>query len=297
MIAIDRKWLRAHPLPPNDDNTDKNERGRVLAVGGSRVVPGALRLTGEAALRAGAGKLQLATIAELAPLLGMTIPEAAVIALADDDEGEIGAGAAAGALAKAAESCDTLILGPGMGEMANGEALVTSLLRSLGDKGSAVLDAAAIAPCSDCEQAIRSMGGRVVLTPHIGEMAALTGRDADWIEDHMEEAAGQVASDLNVVVVLKAAKTVISSRDSGPLIYSGGGPGLATGGSGDVLGGILGGLLARGADPVIAAAWAVWVHGEAGRRLTERLGGPGLLARELTELVPQLLHAPAVDSD
>jgi hydroxyethylthiazole kinase-like uncharacterized protein yjeF len=171
--------------------------------------------------------------------------------------------------------------------------LVTGLLGCLGDETGAVLDAAAIHACAECGDAVRAFGGRAVLTPHAGEMAALTGRDAEWIGDHMEEMAIETAADLNAVIVLKAARTVIANPSGEAVTYPGGGPGLATGGSGDVLAGVIAGLISRRADPLVAAAWGVWVHGEAGAALTAQLGGPGLLARELLPLIPELLHSPA----
>ena len=94
------------------------------------------------------------------------------------------------------------------------------------------------------------------------------------------------------MVALKAGETVIATPDGALLLYPGGGVGLATGGSGDVLAGIIGGLLARGAAPLVATAWGVWLHGEAGRRLGERLGPIGFLARELLAEIPGLMHRP-----
>lgn len=293
MIRIDRDWLRAHPLPPVDVQTDKNARGRVLAVGGSAMVPGALMLTGEAALRAGAGKLQMATVRDAVIPLGMAMPEAAVIPLEIDPGGEINGPAALDRLVSAARSCHALVLGPGMSESEGHAALLTGLVEALDAHAVALLDAAAIAACRDCTSAIHALGGRVVLTPHVGEMAQLTGRDADWISDNLEDSATAAAEDLGAVIVLKSARTLIAAPGEEPLDYGGGGPGLATGGSGDVLAGIAAGLLAQGVAPRLAAAWAVWVHGEAGSLMTARLGGPGLLARELLAFIPELLYSPA----
>lgn len=290
MIEIDDTWLREHPLPAHDADTDKNQRGRVLAVGGSRIVPGALRLTGEAALRAGAGKVQMATVEEAALLLGLTVPEAAVVALPSGPDGEIDVAGAVGVLKQWIGSCDTLVLGPGMTAGPDGARLVSALLQGLGRASAAVLDAGAIAACADCGAAVRALSGRAVLTPHAGEMAALTGRDADYVQNNAAMLAAETAALLGSVLVLKGAETVIAAPAGDVLIYRGGGPELATGGSGDVLAGILAGLLARGADPIVAAAWAVWVHGEAGAAIATRLGGPGLLARELLALIPELLH-------
>lgn len=292
MIPIDRAWLRDHPLPEIEGETDKNERGRVLIVGGCRTVPGALRLTGEAALRAGAGKLQLATVEDVAIALGIAVPEAAVVGLVADPEGEIDAVCAAERLTERAGRSDALVLGPGMSGTEGDAGLVTALAEALPSDAGIVLDAAALRACRHCSEAVAALGGRAVLTPHAGEMAALTGHDAAWIEAHAEDVAVEVAERLNAVVVMKGGSTVIARPGAEPLCYAGGRPGLATGGSGDVLAGVLGGLLARGAKPLDAAAWAVWLHGEAGRMVTHRIGGPGLLARELLPLIPELMHAP-----
>lgn len=293
MTQLDPAWLRDHPLPKIPAETDKNERGRVLVVGGCRTVPGALRLTGEAALRAGAGKLQLATIEEAALALGLAVPEAAVIGLVATADGEIDAAGAAHPLRERAERSDALVLGPGMSGTDGDAALVETLAAALPKDAGMVLDAAALRACRHCADTAATLGGRAVLTPHAGEMAALTGQDAEWIEANPDAVAQEVADRLNAVVVMKGGTTVIAAPNDSPVVYAGGGPGLATGGSGDVLAGILGGLLARGAEPRIAAAWAVWLHGEAGRLVTHRLGGPGLLARELLPFIPELLHAPA----
>lgn len=286
-------WLRAHPLPPFEDGTDKNERGRVLAVGGGALVPGALRLTAEAALRAGAGKVQMATIASAALALGVAMPEAAVIALPQAPDGEIDGKAAGPIVAEALDGCDAVVIGPGMSGKNGCGALLAQALDALGPDAAAVLDAAAILACRDGAEVVRACRGTVVLTPHAGEMAGLTGREADWIAANPEAAAGPVAADLGVTIVLKGGATVICSPDGKVLLYPGGGPALATGGSGDVLAGILAGLLARGADPLTAAAWSVWAHGEAGRACTNDLGGPGLLARELAVYVPRFLTQTA----
>lgn len=286
--AIDREWLSAHPLPEHPPGTTKNSRGRVLLVGGARFVPGALRLTGEAVLRSGAGKLQMATVADVALPLGVLVPEAAMIALPADDQGEIGA-AAIPLLEEAADRCDTLILGPGMSETEQGTAIVTALLAAPRDGLSIVLDAAAIPACGDLVDQLKAHGGRIVMTPHHGEMAALTGLDVDAIAHADAAVACEHAARLGVTIVLKSDTTVVASPDGGCIRYAGGGVGLATGGSGDVLAGLIGGLLARGADPLTAAAWGVWLHGEAGTLLAETLGPIGFMARELLLPIPRLM--------
>ncbi len=291
VTPLDRAWLAAHPLPDHPEGTDKNSRGRIIAVGGSRLVPGALRLTGEAALRAGAGKLRMATIASAAIALGIALPEAAVIALPEDDEGEIAAVAAADMLAPASRHCDTFVLGPGMGSRDVAHALVTALLAEPLEDVAILLDAAAVACAGSCATMLRDWAGRVVLTPHHGEMAALTGLDEEGVKADAERTASDAARKYGAVVALKGSETVIADPEGRLLRYRGGGIGLATGGSGDVLAGVIAGLLSRGASPLVATAWGVWLHGEAGAALGKRVGPIGFLARELPPEIPRLMRA------
>jgi ADP-dependent NAD(P)H-hydrate dehydratase len=290
MIALDATWLAEHPLPEIEADTDKNTRGRVLIAGGSFNVPGALALTGEAALRAGAGKIQLATVEAAALPLGITMPEAAVFGLHANASGEIAADATP-KLLKLLEACDTLVLGPGMGPASAATSIVRRMLAQPEGERSIVLDAAAIGGASGCAQAVRAHAGRVVLTPHPGEMMQLMGCDEGEVRDQPEALASLAAERFGAVIVLKRPETWIAAPCEPVLRYPGGGPGLATAGSGDVLAGILGGLLSRGAEPRTAAAWAVWLHGESGRRCAETLGKIGFLARELLGEIPRLMAA------
>jgi len=290
MTPLDSAWLAAHPLPAPDADTDKNSRGHVLIAGGSESVPGALRLTGEAALRAGAGRLQLATVERAALLLGTLVPEAAVFPLPANPAGELD-GTAGDVLRAHLERCDTLVLGPGMGPEASAEAILRSVLVRPRAGLSLVLDAAAIAAATDLADALHGHDGRIVLTPHPGEMMRLMRCDAARIDTDPAGLAQEAARRFNATVLFKGPETWIACPREGLLRYPGGGPGLATGGSGDVLAGVIGGLIARGAAPRTAAAWGVWLHGEAGRRLAERVGPLGFLARELPGEIPRLLAA------
>jgi hydroxyethylthiazole kinase-like uncharacterized protein yjeF len=287
-LLIDPAWLAAHPLPWHPEGTGKDGRGRVLLAGGAALVPGALRLTGEAALRAGAGKLRMATVESVATALGVLVPEAAMIALPVDDRGEISADAAP-ILRETLERSDAYILGPGMGDKQCAAALVSATLDRPVAGVVTLLDAAAVACARPLAPLLRRHGGRLVLTPHHGEMAALTGRDVEGIAADPQSAAQLAAQEFNAVIVLKGGDTLIAAPDGSALLYDGGGIGLATGGSGDVLAGIIGGLLARGAEPLVAAGWGVWLHGQAGRAVAARLGPIGLLARDLLPEIPALM--------
>lgn len=285
---IDMAWLTAHPLPSVDDAKDKNERGRVLVAGGSEFVPGALRLTGEAALRAGAGKLQLATVRAAAMGLGVLVPEAAMIALPGDAQGEIGRDAAP-LLAERLDRCDALVLGPGMGQGGATPDLVAGILGAPQDGCTVVLDAAALTASRDLVDIVRRWGGRIILTPHHGEMAALADVHIGEVEADPRAIAEAIAQRYGAVVLLKARVSILARPDGPSLLHDGGCPGLGTGGSGDVLAGIIGGLAARGAAPHIAAGWGAWVHGQAGEALAGSLGPVGFLARELLPLIPRVI--------
>jgi hydroxyethylthiazole kinase-like uncharacterized protein yjeF len=285
---LDAGWLAANPLPGHGADTDKNARGRVLLVGGSMFVPGALGLTGEAVLRAGAGKLQIATVDAAAMHLGVLVPEAAMIGLPTAEDGEIAAHAA-DQLVDAARYCHALLIGPGMVSEPSACALIDRLLPLLGDGHVAVLDAAAICAARGHASQLAGLGGRAILTPHHGEMAKLTGVSAGEIGADPLACAQSVASRFNLVVVLKSSETVIAAPGGETLLYTSDCPGLATGGSGDVLAGIIAGLAARGVPPLAAAAWGVWLHGEAGRRVAGRVGPIGFLARELIAEIPALM--------
>lgn len=288
MTPLDSSWLAANPLPAPAADTDKNARGRVLVAGGAVTVPGALRLTGEAALRAGAGKLHLATVEPAALALGMAMPEAAVFTLPGNSAGELG-DAAGEAICALTERCDTLVLGPGMGADSPAADILAPVLAAPRADLSLVLDAAVVAAAAPFAEAARAHQGRVVLTPHPGEMCSLMDCDEARVANDPQAVAREAAERFGAVVVLKGPETWVTAPGEDALRYPGGGPGLATGGSGDVLAGIVGGLLARGTPPRTAAAWGVWLHGEAGRRLAERIGPLGLLARELLVEIPALM--------
>jgi ADP-dependent NAD(P)H-hydrate dehydratase len=288
MVHLDSSWIAANPPPVHGSGTTKNSRGRVLVIGGSRTVPGAIRLTGEAALHVGAGKLQMATIASAAIGLGLLVPEAGVLALGEDQDGEIG-GERSEPLEKALDSCDSVVIGPGIGATAGAMAAFGPVLAAARDDMTLVVDAMAIGCARDLRDALAGFRGRLIITPHHGEMAVLTGLTEDEIAAAPDEIARKAAADYAAIVVLKGSDTVIAAPDGTLLHYGGGGTGLATGGSGDVLAGAIGGLLSRGAAPLVAAGWGVWLHGQGGRRVATTSGPIGFLAREVPAEFPRLL--------
>ena len=286
---LDEAWLKRHPLPAIAQGADKNSRGRVLVVGGAEFVPGALRLTGEAALRAGAGKLQMATVLSSAMSLGVLVPEAAMIALPADEDGEI-APAAAEILKDRITACDTIILGPGMSTGKAARAFVASLFDSLDFPGSLILDAAALVSLRHFGPSRWRVSKDAIFTPHHGEMAALSGLPIEEIKARPAAIAVEMAARWSAVILLKGDISYLAQPDGRCLIYEGGCVGLGTGGSGDVLAGLIGGLASRGATALQAAAWGAWIHGKAGNILAETIGEVGFLARELLPLIPALIE-------
>ena len=290
VAEITRARLKRTPLPRLDENGDKHARGQVLVVGGSVKVAGAVLLAGVAALRAGAGKLQLATAESASTALGIAVPESLVLALPESRAGEIAAKRSVSLLAEYASSCDAMLVGPGMGSERSALSLVGTLARRLKNDATLILDAAAITALRSDIDVIAPVAGRAVITPHAGEMATLLGADIQDVQADPAAFAVRAAGELRIVVALKGAESWIADPEGALFRYSGGSVGLATSGSGDTLAGIVAGLAARGASPLCAAMWGVFLHGAAGEVLAKRIGRVGYLARELLDEVPTVMH-------
>ncbi|WP_342120425.1 NAD(P)H-hydrate dehydratase [Pseudoduganella sp. OTU4001] len=300
-IALSPAVLREWPLPQPGFDGDKEARGHVLVVAGSAEMPGAAILAAEAALRAGAGKLTIATAASVAAQVGSVIPEARVIALGETSAHGFQADSAR-RLGELAGKVDAVLAGPGMEDEAATVELVRSLLERFSDT-PIVLDARAMCAVHprgephlldeavDWEQFRFAVP--VLLTPHAGELARLTGGERANIEQEPQGAASAAAQRWNAVVALKGATTVLAAPDGGLWQHQGGNAGLAISGSGDVLAGLIAGLLARGATLEQAAAWGVALHGAAGEQLALRCGPLGYLAREMAAEIPALLRVLA----
>jgi ADP-dependent NAD(P)H-hydrate dehydratase len=282
--------LRGMPLPDPGANSDKEQRGRVLVVGSSGAVPGAALLSGIAALRAGAGKLQLAVPRSIALAIGIACPESGIIALDESADSEPSS-SACGQITKAAQHADGILVGPGLMDAETGKSFVQYLLATT--RGGVVVDAAALAKILSLQDLVRNHEGRVVLTPHAGEMATLLDQDKRAIEGDPERAAREVAERLRCVVALKGATTFICGPDGSLWRNDAGAVGLGTCGSGDVLAGIITGLVARGTEPIAATLWGVFVHARIGEQLSKSVGALGFLARELLQEIPATLEQVA----
>jgi ADP-dependent NAD(P)H-hydrate dehydratase len=320
-VDVHPGMLTEWPLPMPSNGGDKETRGRVLIIGGSAEIPGGAILAATGALRAGAGKVAIATVDTIAPHIAIAVPEARVIALPATASGSIGPGAAS-LLDSICGKVDVVLIGPGMED----EPTVCALIRDLLPRLSGVkvlLDACAMgvvmpqpapkgaggpSPCfaegSDLpvtdtiagqpaerhEVAPVRFKEPVLLTPHAGEMSHLTGMDKDAVQADPILAAADAAKRWNAVVALKGATTFIAGPDGRIWRHARGNVGLAASGSGDVLAGIIAGLAARGASLEQACVWGVALHAMAGERLAERMGVLGYLAREIPAEIPALME-------
>jgi ADP-dependent NAD(P)H-hydrate dehydratase len=273
------------PLPrlaPRLPDSHKGDFGRALLIGGSRGLAGAIALSGMATLRSGAGLVKLATPASCQPTVASFEPSAMTIALAEDAEGRI-ATTARTTLAAAAAEATAVACGPGLGRSGELVELVGWLYQTLTQP--AVFDADALYALAQQKDLLSKPGGPRILTPHPVEFARLIGRDR--IELHEREILGkEFAHRTGVVLVLKGHHTVIS--DGAQLdINQTGNPGMATGGTGDVLTGIITALVCQKLSSYDAARLGVHVHGLAGDLAAADLGQVAMIASDLVRYLPR----------
>jgi ADP-dependent NAD(P)H-hydrate dehydratase len=280
-VKLDRAALDSHPLPPIRDD-DKESKGRILVIAGSREVPGAALLAATAAMRVGAGKLRIATIQSVAMQLGVQMPEAMVSGVPEDGHGGFGI-SAVGEIARQVGDVDAIVAGPGVKQSAACERIGETLLAS---ELALALDVALLKALRP-PNAPRKIAP--VLLPDTDELASLLDCDKDSIVRDPVACGLRAGKAYKSVVLVKGPPSHVVSQDGDVWTHDGGSPGLGVSGSGDVLAGIVGGLLARGAEPVNAVLWAIWLHGEAGASLAKKVGPIGFLARQIADEIPALL--------
>jgi len=282
-MKLDPAALEQHPLPPVIDG-DKETKGRILIVAGSRDVPGAALLAAAAAMRAGAGKLRIATVESAAMALGFAMPEAMVCGLSEADGGF--AASAADRIAEAAREVDAVVAGPGVKRSAMCKRMADVLLES---DCALALDVALLDALEPLHERALERRTMPILLPNAKELAALLDCKPEHVDDDPVGCGVRAAQLYGSVVLVKGVTSHVVTAGGECWTYDGGAPGLGVSGSGDVLAGIVGGLLARGAEPLNALLWSVWLHGEAGARLAKRIGPIGFLAREIADEIPALM--------
>ena len=257
-------------LPRRPRDSHKGTYGRALLLGGSARYPGAIVLAAEGALRSGAGLVQVATVPAAAAAVLVRAPEAIVGADLDPEV--------------SLEGADAVLAGPGLGRDPEARRLVARLLRET--PGPLVLDADAIAVLEGKPEVLKNCPQPVILTPHPGELAHLLGKEVAAIQADRFAAVQEAAERTGAIVVLKGAGTLVAKTGQPVWINLNGNAGMACGGSGDVLAGLLTGLLAQKPDPFKAACAAVWLHGAAGDVAALEKTQAAMNAGDIARLIP-----------
>jgi hydroxyethylthiazole kinase-like uncharacterized protein yjeF len=269
-----------------DPGSDKESRGVVLVVGGNRGTPGATILSGEASLRVGGGKLQVATADSTAPQVALALPEAMVRGVSETDQGDPDA-AHVHEVAELAAAAEAVLLGPGLLDPKAAAALVARIVPEL--EGPVVVDALGSAYVTENPEGLHHLRGRCVMTVNPTELARTLGVEDAEVEDDPVASAVRLARRARTVVLCGGTSKIVATPEGETWQVLEGGVGLGVAGSGDVQAGFVAGLLARGGDPAQAAVWGGYLHALAGDRLAAEIGPVGFLARELPALAPRLL--------
>lgn len=271
-------------LPQRPADAHKGDFGRVLLIGGSQGMSGAITLAALAALRGGSGLVTVAVPAGIQQVVARQEPSYMTAGLPQDGEGQFASGALA-AIDDQLSTYDAVGCGPGMGQSAAAGELARQLYNSLG--APLVMDADALNVLAGEFSRLQPAGARI-LTPHPGEFRRLAGRDFDD-RAASEQAARQWAADHRLVLVLKGQRTLITDGESS-FNNQTGNPGMATGGCGDVLTGLIVALLGQGLAPLAAARLGVYLHGLAGDLAAEAVGEVSLIASDLLEQLPRAIQ-------
>lgn len=272
------------PLPPG---AGKEQRGRVLVVGGSLRYPGAVLLAARAAARSGAGVVTVACARSVGEAIAASDPNLTFFPLAEAQPGVVATAAAAQLTTVLGEKIKAMLIGPGLSHGTGTDEFVAAVLRNA--KGvPTIVDADALNALARTEDWTKLIPPRCVLTPHDGEAARLAGRVVPagggriaFAERHAREWGAVVALKGAVTVVTDGKKTFVLDQPN---------PTLGVGGSGDVLGGAIAAFLARGLPPLAAACAGVWVHGRAGALLASEIGESGTLATDIIDALPRALR-------
>jgi NAD(P)H-hydrate epimerase len=274
-------------LKPLAASAGKEQRGRVLVIGGSMRYPGAVILAARAAARCGAGVITIASARSVVEAVAGHDPNLTFFPLAEAQPGVVATAAAAQLTPLLGEKIRAMLVGPGLSHAAGTDEFVAAILRNA--RGTAtVLDADGLNALARTEDWRTLIPPKCVLTPHDGEAARLAGRV-------VPAGAGRIAfaerhaREWGAIVALKGPTTIVTDGKK-TFVHDAPNPTLGVGGSGDVLGGAVAAFLARGLAPLAAACAAVWVHGRAGALLSAEIGESGALATDIADALPRALR-------
>ncbi len=276
---MDAEYIR-QLLPARDPETHKGDYGKILLLCGSRGYTGAAALAAMGALRSGAGVVYLMVPESIYTIEAVKLWEAVVIP-APDENGMLAPSAVENILAYLPKM-DAVLIGPGLGQSDGTFAAVKTVLEHY--SGPVVVDADGINVLSGHKDILRGRTAPTILTPHMGEFVRIGGKKTSDIANAAEE----LAKELNCIVLLKGHRTVITDGNI-CFVNKTGNAGMATGGSGDVLSGVIVSLLGQGLSPLDAAACGAYLHGASGDLAAEQIGQYGMLPQDMLNFLPRLL--------
>ncbi len=262
-------------IPKRAPDSHKGDYGKVLAVCGCSFYRGAAALSVSGALKVGAGIVALASEECVIESIAALIPEAIFIPLPNDS-----------LVLKRAAQYDCVLLGCGLME---GNETLLNVRRILSASfKTVVLDAGALMSCKKEPQLLKTETKRIIITPHMGEMAGLIGRDVSYVKENAQQIAQSFAVEYKLTVVLKGHRTIIASPDGELFVNTTGNPGLAKGGSGDVLSGMIAGFASQGLTPLKSSQAAVFLHGFAADLTAQRRSMQAMLPHQLLESLEEV---------
>lgn len=265
------------------DDSNKGTLGSLLCICGSYGMAGAAIMAGKAALRCGIGLLKIAVPKSIYPVCATNILESVYYPLEETSNGVISS-KNADFLLEMCEKSSAVVIGCGLSVCNDTKNLVQSVITNC--EKPLVIDADALNCICNKPEILKNLKAPAIITPHPGEMARLLHSTPKTVNSNRENTAIDFAKKFGVVTVLKGAGTIIASPDGEVYINHTGNSGMATGGSGDVLSGIIGSLLAQGAAPINAAAAGVFLHGTIGDLAAEKLGKISMLPTDMIDMIP-----------
>jgi NAD(P)H-hydrate epimerase len=272
-------------IPRRKRDTNKGDYGKVLIIAGSPGFTGAAYLTGKGALLCGSGLVTVGCPESLMPILASKFTCVMTLPLPETDSHAFSEAALPPVLAKC-ETCDAVAVGPGIGTQAQTRTLVRTLVREV--KIPLVIDADGLNNLTGSAEILLERKALTVVTPHPGEMSRLIGISIDQIQKNRESVAVQFSKKYNVVTMLKGYKTVVTDGER-VYINRTGNPGMATGGTGDVLTGMVASFIGQGFGLFESAQLAVYLHGLAGDMAARKYGEVSLIATNLLEFLPRAI--------
>lgn len=275
-------------FPKRAPDAHKGDFGHVLVIAGSAGGTGAAYLTAQAAARSGSGLVTLASGKSIFPVMAVKLTEVMVCPFFETRDWSLSL-LAEKDIIHFSEKCESFAIGPGISQNKETQTLVRNLIAKA--ERPIVLDADGINACVGHLDVLKNAKSGLVLTPHEGEMARLTGLDIKEISQNRKDVALKFAGEYNTVLVLKGHKTVVAAPGGDVYVNETGNVGMATGGSGDLLTGMIASFIGQGAEPFIAAILGVYFHGLAGDIALRRKGVLSLLATDILNELPEALKA------